>query len=392
MVESGLSTLLLELYSCPTDSTRWLSVLDRIREVLRVRCAAIQLIANDGGQATVKWAVRDSESQANRGHHDPFISGNENPRLRHRPPFDLHTSDIVLRNRDYAWPRNHEFARLHECLADLGLGSFLAASTPLSPEERLVLVLHRDIKDRSDYSHEDEALLTAVMPHLRQAVSLSGQLECLRRHNNHLRQTIDRMSFGLVLCDSQSRPSWANHAAKEIFSKHAGLWLTRGQLTSASPTDTQILRHSIAQVACAEAQATGSRQRCLLLSRSIKGPAMQIMVVPLADETGNDLPGGHFPPGRRQVLLLFSTQWDSQILSPSVVATLFSLSPAESRLTVALCQGQTVNDYAAASGVSVGTARFQLKQVLAKTKAPRQSELVRRICTSIITHARRAEA
>src|SRR5262249_44649683 len=158
--------------------------------------------------------------------------------------------------------------------------------------------------------------LTAVMPHLRQAVTLAGQWEGLRLHNNYLRQTIDRMAFGLVLCDAQSRPSWANHAAKEIFSKHEGLWLSRGQLTGSSRADTEILRRSIAQVACEEADTTGSRERCLSLSRSMKGPALQIMVVPLAEEPANDLPGGHFPLGRRQVLLLFSGQWESQILSP----------------------------------------------------------------------------
>jgi DNA-binding CsgD family transcriptional regulator len=277
-------------------------------------------------------------------------------------------------------------------LADLGLGCFLSTSISLSPNERLALVLHRDVNDCSDYSQEDEALLAAVMPHLRQAVTLAGQVECLRLHNNNLRQTIDRMSFGLVLCDAQSRPSWANLAAKEIFSKQEGLWLTRGQLTSSSRADTEILRRSIAQVAGEGADTTRSRERCLSLSRSTKGPGLQIMAVPLAEDPANDLRGGHFPPGHRQVLLLFSKHWAPQILSPSVVATLFSLSPAESRLTVALCQGQTVNDYAAATGVSVGTARFQLKQVLAKTKTPRQSELVRRVCTSIVTHARRAEA
>jgi DNA-binding CsgD family transcriptional regulator len=391
MIESGLSTLLLELYSCPTDCTRWLTLLDRIRGVLRVRCAAIQLLVNNDDRITVKWAVRDSESEANRDHHDPFISGNENPRLRYRSPFHPRTSEIFLRDKDYAWPGNHEFVRLREGLADLGLGSHLATSVSLSPNERLVLVLHRDVNDRGDYSQDDEGLLAAVMPHLRQAATLTGHLECLRHHNNYLRQTIDRMSFGLVLCDAQSRSSWANHMAKEIFAKHEGLWLTRGQLTGSSRADTESLRSSIAQVACEEADATGSTERCLSLSRSMNGQALQIMVVPLADVPANDLPGGHFPLGR-QVLLLFSRQWDSQILSASVVATLFSLSPAESRLTVALCQGQTVNDYAAASGVSVGTARFQLKQVLAKTKAPRQSELVRRICTSIFTHAKRADA
>src|SRR6185369_2246094 len=50
--------------------------MDRIRAILRVRCAAIQLLANhDGGQVTVKWAVRDSESEANRYHHGVRRSG-----------------------------------------------------------------------------------------------------------------------------------------------------------------------------------------------------------------------------------------------------------------------------------------------------------------------------
>jgi PAS domain-containing protein len=393
MIESGLSALLLELYSCPTDYTRWLRVLDRIRGVLRVRCAAVQLLADNDNQITVKWAVRDSESEANPAHHDPFISGSQNPRLRYRPPFHLNGSDIFVRDRDYAQWRHPEFAHLHERLADLGLGSFLGTSISFSGSERLALVLHRDLSDSSDYSDEDEALLTAVMPHLRQALSLAGQWEDLHHQNDCLRQVINRMSFGAVLCDPQSRPSWANHSAQEIFSRREGLWLTRGQLTTASPSETETLRRTIAQAARPDSTTEGSRgERCLLLG-SMRGPSLQVMITPLAEEPEGEVVGSQvLQRGHGQVLLLFSRPCLSQILSPSVVATLFSLSPAESRLTVALCQGQTVNDYAAASGVSVGTARCQLKQVLAKTRTPRQSELVRRICTSIVTHARRAEA
>jgi DNA-binding CsgD family transcriptional regulator len=74
-------------------------------------------------------------------------------------------------------------------------------------------------------------------------------------------------------------------------------------------------------------------------------------------------------------------------LPATLIATLFALSPAESRLTAALCRGQPVEDYARTAGVTVGTARFQLKQVLAKTQVRRQSELIRRIYSSVIAHA-----
>ena len=40
--------------------------------------------AND--RISVQWVARDSESQADQGHHDPFIAGDQNPRLRRAPP------------------------------------------------------------------------------------------------------------------------------------------------------------------------------------------------------------------------------------------------------------------------------------------------------------------
>jgi len=46
---------------------------------------------------------------------------------------------------------------------------------------------------------------------------------------------------------------------------------------------------------------------------------------------------------------------------------------------VAIGSGSSVADHAAERGITIGTARIQLKQVLAKTATGRQSELVRRL-------------
>jgi DNA-binding CsgD family transcriptional regulator len=125
-----------------------------------------------------------------------------------------------------------------------------------------------------------------------------------------------------------------------------------------------------------------------VLLKAPDGSGLQVMVVALPRESSVAT-----RVGSGQVLVMFSRAGGAApMLPPALVGALFALSPAESRLAVALCQGHTVNEYAATHGVSVGTARFQLKQVLAKTRAPRQSELVRRVCTSVVAHAMRLDA
>ena len=56
-------------------------------------------------------------------------------------------------------------------------------------------------------------------------------------------------------------------------------------------------------------------------------------------------------------------------------------------VAAALCAGWSVSDFARDRGISVGTARIQLKSVLSKTNTRRQADLVRQICASIAAQA-----
>ena len=57
----------------------------------------------------------------------------------------------------------------------------------------------------------------------------------------------------------------------------------------------------------------------------------------------------------------------------------YGLTPAETTLALAVAGGAALRDYAEERGVTVGTVRFQMKQVLAKTDCRRQTDLVRLI-------------
>lgn len=59
------------------------------------------------------------------------------------------------------------------------------------------------------------------------------------------------------------------------------------------------------------------------------------------------------------------------------VAQTFGLTKAEAKLTLAIVNGMTANEYAEHCGISINTAYTQIKGILAKTGTRRQAELVK---------------
>jgi DNA-binding CsgD family transcriptional regulator len=53
----------------------------------------------------------------------------------------------------------------------------------------------------------------------------------------------------------------------------------------------------------------------------------------------------------------------------------FKLTPAESRIALGIARGEALADIAHAHGISVNTARTQLRSIFSKTHTHRQAEL-----------------
>src|SRR5262249_58164983 len=84
--------------------------------------------------------------------------------------------------------------------------------------------------------------------------------------------------------------------------------------------------------------------------------------------------------GRRRMAALPAADPGAAAAPPvEALCALYGLTAAEARLAAALAAGQSLQDYATASGIARCTARWQLQQVLAKTDTHRQSDLVRLI-------------
>jgi DNA-binding CsgD family transcriptional regulator len=372
------SQLLLDLYSCPTEQGRWPVVLDQLCRTLRVRSAVVQILLPGSGQLRSRWMVRDSRSEAARVLHDRYFSDAVNPRMQVKRPLSL--GEGIFRDSDFFAPDDPLLADLRQGLAATGLGHFISARIRLPGGEALTLVLHRDANDAQDFSTRDERLALELMPHLRQAVQLAGTMLDARTEVRELHEAMDRFRLGLLICDVDGTLCWLNEAAEQLLARRDALWLNgERQLTTRSGKETMALRQTIAKAARDAPESDDPHFLVVLRGNSRETLQVRCQGLGHADrEIGTQ--------GR--VLLMLRNPNSDSSLPPALLRRLFGLSPAESRLAAALCIGSTLNEYAAQAGVTVGTARYQLKQVMAKTQVSKQSQLVQQLCTSVVFHMR----
>lgn len=360
--------LLLQLYRCSDDAIPWSRALDGLREATGARSVVLQGIEfGQRARGSSFWRANDAETDLSL--YDEAISDANNPRLdasRSAVPSGRLIGDREL----FKSPEDARHARrLQGLLAEIGYGDFLGAMMPLGGGRFVALSLHRDRADRGGYSARDKRRMESLLPHIAQAVRLHQSIVAGRDSEHALRACLDRWQCGLVVCDVDGRVQWMNQPARERIAAGGLLHLRDGVLTTPGGKD-RALRMALAGQAEARRSASyvalehnGQRMHLALqwLAAPASGGASVLLMI------GDDAPAGDIPP--------------------AALAALFKLTDAESRLASAVVRGTTLQQYAVRRGVSVGTVRSQLKQVLAKTGSARQSDLVRTVLCSAAAHA-----
>ncbi|WP_395672013.1 helix-turn-helix transcriptional regulator [Phenylobacterium sp.] len=353
------------LYDCPAQPARWSTLLDAVSDRLGVRSAVIQVLSRSGDRLRETWCVRDSLSLAERDRHDALVNNPDNPRLNLRLSRRPRPTGIVRDEERFA-PGCPHHRELKGRLAQIGLGAFIGVSSEFDPEASVDLVLHRAVGDSRCFSAEDEKLLFDLSPHIRRAVRLANDMEQARRQTFVLHEVIDEIRQAIVLCDRHGHVRWMNKAARDLLARSDRLRVVQGRLCAADRTAAASLAELIAH-----ADNPGRRAR---VGDASDPEALHLRVA--AVDRGPSA-GWAVPPD--VVAVLISQPGARPQGSEALIADMFGLSPAEAGLTLSLCSGLSVADHARNRGVTVGTARIQLKRAMAKTETRRQSELVRRV-------------
>jgi DNA-binding CsgD family transcriptional regulator len=222
------------------------------------------------------------------------------------------------------------------------------------------------------FGETEKDTLRALMPHLRLAALLHGEIGSLRAQLATFTGHLDRSPLAFLLIDSESRVLYSNPASREITDRKDALTIEGGIFSLRSSKDDAAFRKKMSTLASA------SDVRHLEVSRPSHKMPYRLMLTS-ADSSGAVPLGVSLPA----VSVLIIDGESKPNPDTTILRELFSLTPAEARVAGKLLQGLTLDEIAAESKVSVETIRSHVKRILSKTATTRQSELILLILRSL---------
>lgn len=180
-----------------------------------------------------------------------------------------------------------------------------------------------------------------------------------------------RAGFGLVLAAANRRIIYANDAAETLMRASNGLRRERNCISAADFTASRKLQSLIT---AASRQTDEAAQGGSLIFRDEDGMASLVVhVVPLCRPSSMVLPEKEWPVAG--LIMIDCTLGTAN--RTNIFADLFGLTPAETRVVSKLVSGEGLTKAASRLNIARSTARFHLTNILEKTGAQRQAELVR---------------
>ncbi len=224
------------------------------------------------------------------------------------------------------------------------------------------------------FREEELQVISALMPHLQAAFALHRRLHRLEALSQASMAALETSTFGIILLDHRGRVLHANSLAHGLANR-SGL-LRFGPADSLRATyaaDDNLLQQRLFGALRTGVGATGDGGGALRL-RGLEGSQLDAVIAPL--------PSWASPFGERSSVVVFLSDPGAVIgsLAPMLRA-IYGMTPAEARLTEALVNGLTPQEYAERQQVSLHTVRAQFKSAAAKAGTSRQADLVRIVLT-----------
>lgn len=176
-----------------------------------------------------------------------------------------------------------------------------------------------------------------------------------------LAQMLDEIDYGMLLLADATRVLHVNRAARADLDAGHPLQLLGAELRARDGSDVARLHDALAG-------AQRGLRRLVTLGHG--GNRISVAVVPL---------GALALDGPRATLLLLGKRAVCEKLTVQMFAHWHALTPAETRVLEALCEGMEPRKVAQEHGVGLATVRTQIGAIRAKTGAESIRDLLRRI-------------
>lgn len=236
--------------------------------------------------------------------------------------------------------------------------------------------------DAPAFSPADVAWCALLIPHLSRALGLQHLLDELHIQNQSLLSAFDRMEFGACVLDENGKVVYQNASASKVFERRDGLSLNdQSRLTGIQPAPrtsqaTETLPDWIkTQIASTSliANQPAHFSHAFVQRRTQPGMkyALQCSLLPST-----------FDGARRAAprMVVFITDPDAvQLPTAERLMTLYELTLGQARVARALGSGCSYKQIARDLSVTPHTIASHVKEVYAKVRVNRQTDLMRHI-------------
>jgi len=363
--------VLRAVYCGVHDTPPWGGFLRILQRVLNLSTVTLVLRQPRHSNKGVLISVGTNENLENRYrsknyHDDPFLG------IR---PGGVFTLPDVIAREDL---EQTQFYRELMSSGNADIEHFMAADidVPMHGLAKLRMSRRRGI---APFSLLEKSLCARLLPHLSEAIGHYARAAVSKVERSVQSLALDQLSVGAIILDESDRVLCVNDVARLMLegSRHIRIVDERirvsgGVRNEASPRFAQAMQR------VRQAWLDGEHGEIGVLRLETDEPQhwLQILIRPFA------LPQYHYNELDVGLALFVGDGVRRHQLSRHVVSQLFGFSRAESLLVLKLCLGLTVVECAEQLGISINTARSQLRSVYEKAGVQRLSEL-----TSLVLHS-----
>ena len=368
--EETILDVVREVYGAAEVPARWPRVLDRIADTLRSTMTVLfsQNLDRSGASVVATTRIDPGDVQRYAGYYATRNVYFEAGRHLIAPGaviddsmYDAH----VLRSSEY----------YTDYLAPLGAHHTIAVVLAQEPGAAAMLSTFRSASV-GPYRAEELEMVRLIQPHLEQAFRIHNRLFGAASRADFSLAALDLIPTGVAVLDERQRVKHLNASAEAILRMKDGVTIEEGAVRLASSGDNRRLAALLNE---AQSPQVGNHAQpaVLLAPRPSGRPPYSIVVAPLG-------------PGHESgSVALLITDSATTITTEATVRSLYGLTPAESRVAVALLSGRNLDEIAGAFDVSIATVRTHLQRIFSKTGTRRQSELIRLL--TMVTQAYQRE-
>ena len=218
------------------------------------------------------------------------------------------------------------------------------------------------------FSDREVELAELLLPHVRRAVMISDLLDARAIERTELTIALDALRCAVLLTEADGKIIHANKSGQQMLRQATAIRDQRGVLKAALASASKELSEAI-RLAAREDFEIGKKGLAVRLSEHDSFPVLA-HVLPLATgERRNRFEAA-------AVAAVFIRSREDALDNAELFATIYSLTPAETRVLSCLLAGRSLAETAEELRVGAETVRTHLDRIFRKTGVSRQQDLL----------------